>query len=519
MFPLLSLPNELIHRVIDQLHPTTIEPLAACGNKAVKSLIQERLARHRDQKAEYSTLAFGGDALRGRLQERHGWQISSPFNIEDCACRFISKYIQDSNLGHYPKNLCLDTSGFDGDEYEHGLEFTLGQAVGSKLPSKLVSSIRLCPSLEIGEDFFDHTESPPCSNWDLNTAVLFAILPNLQSMVILESHDGDLLSGCVSRFVRHVAAASHRTGATPYNFERALPLLKELTIEFDEVEDDWGSQYDVVSQENIVAYAPFAMLPSMRTLQGKNVIGRNRCEGRSSVFLWPFGTPERSLSITTISFINSAVNAQTFKSFIAGFTALREFTYHHADTISSAVVYHPQDIVEVLRTYAADTLVKLDLSARQSQLKYCEKVDQHVISLHAFTVLKFVRADDALFVGPDWENTDEEALVDQDIDMTENNDGDKLSTDLFWTLLPITCETLSLIHYRRGTKKLFRNLLEHKDSHLPQMKKIIIEDTNWMNVHSVEWHDPLEPPLDDAMKESFKDAGIECGTVQSEVSY
>ena len=521
MFPLLSLPNELILRVIDQLHPATIEPLAACGNKKVKSLIRQRLARHRDHKADYSTLVFGGDTIRGRLQERHGWRISSPFNIDDCACQFISKFIQDNDLAYYPKTLCLDTSDFDGDQYEHGLEFTLGQAVGSKLPSRLVSSIRLCPLSEIGEEDFDDTETPSCCNWNLNTALLFAILPNLQSVFILESCDGDLLSACVSRFVRHVAAASRRTDATPHNIGRALPLLKELTVEFDSMrsECDGYSEYDGIDLDNIATYAPFAMLPSMRTLQGKNVTGRKHSENCSSVFRWPFGTLERSLSITTISFINSTVNAQTFKSFIEGLAALREFTYHHEDPLGCAVVYQPQDLVEVLRTYAADTLVKLDLSARQSELNYCEKVGQHVVSLHAFTALKFIRADDALFVGPDWENTDEEVLEDGDKGTTEKPDGDKRSTNPLWTLLPMTCETLNLIHYRRGTKELFRNFLEHKESCLPALKGVTIEDTNWMGVRMAEWPDPLDPPLDDAMKEAFKDAGIECSTVESGVSY
>ena len=517
MFPLLSLPNELILHVIDQLHPTTIEPLAACGNKKVKSLIKERLNQHRNRKADYSTLVFGGYQVRERFQERCGWQISSPFNTEDCACRFISKYIQDNDLAHYPKTLCLDTSDFDDDECEYGLEFTLAQAVGSKLPSKVVSSIRLCafPEEEEEEASSDDTVNHSCSNWDLDTAVLFAILPNLKSVFIVESHDGDLLRGCFSRFVRHVAAASRRTGATPHNFERALPLLKELTIEFDDI-----SGGDEVSQENIQTFTPFAMLPSMRTLQGRCVTGRNDSdEYCSSVFLRPFDMPERSLSIETISFINSAVNAPTFKRFIEGFTALREFTYHHEGSFDGAVVYQPQDLVEVLRTFAADTLVKLDLSAQQSELCFREKIGQHLISLRAFTALKFVRVDDAIFVGPDWENAVEDISEDQDTGMTETSDGDTNSKNGLCSLLPITCETLNLVHYRRGTWKLFRNLLEHKDSHLPNLKKITIEDTNWMNVRMVQWPDPLDPLLDDAMKEAFEDAGIECATVRSEVSY
>ena len=522
MFPLLSLPDELILHVIDQLHPTTIEPLAACGNKKVKSLIQERLDQHRNRKACYSTLVFGGYQVRDRLQERLGWQISSPFNIEDCACRFISKYIQDNDLAHYPKTLCLDTSDFDDDECEYGLEFTLAQAVGSKLPSQIVSSIRLCafPEEEEEEKNSDDTVNRSCCNWDLDTAILFAILPNLESVFLVESHDGDLLRGCFSRFVRHVAAASRGTGATRYNFERALPLLKELTIEFDDISDDDGSVPYVVSQENIRTFAPFAMLPSMRTIQGRYVTGRNDSdEYHSSVFLWPFDTPMRSLSITTISFINSAINGPTFKSFIEGFTALREFTYHHEDSLGGGDLYQPQDIVEVLRTFAADTLVNLDLSARQSELNLREKAGQHVISLHAFTALKFVRVDDAIFVQPDWENFIEDISENQAMGTTEKNDGDKTSMDGLCSLLPITCETLNLIHYRRGTWKLFRNLLGQKDSRLPNMKKITIEDTNWMNVRMVQWPDPLDPPLDDAMKEAFKDAGIDCVTVRSGVSY
>lgn len=514
MFPLLSLPNELVLRIIDQLHPATIEPFAACGNKKINSLIEERLARHRYQKANYSTLVFGKDALRERLQERHGWQISSPYSIEDCACQFIGQCVQDNYLAYYPEMLCLESSDFEGEWYEPGLEFTLGQAVGPKLPSELVSSMPPCSLSEKEEENLDHTENPSCCNWDLNTAILFAMLPTLRSVFILEYHDGDLRERCVSRFVRHVADASRRTGATPYMIERALPLLKELTIEFD-----LNSEDDAGSEDDIATYAPFAMLPSMRTLQGKNVTGRSPSEPCSSVFLWPFGMPERSLSITAISFIKSAVNARTFKSFIMGFTALREFTYHHEDALGGYVVYQPQEIVEALKAYAADTLVKLDLSARQSELNFREIASQHVVSLDAFTALKSVRADDALFVAPDWENTDEEAVGTQDMDETEENDGDRCSTVPLWTLLPATCETLNLIHYRRKTAKLFRNFLAHKDSHLSKLKKITIEDTNWMGVRFVEWPDPLSPPLDDAIKESFENAGIECCTVQSEVSY
>ena len=120
---------------------------------------------------------------------------------------------------------------------------------------------------------------------------------------------------------------------------------------------------------------------------------------------------------------------------------------------------------------------------------------------------------------PDWENFIEDISEDQAMGTTEKNDGDKTSMDGLCSLLPITCETLNLIHYRRGTWKLFRNLLGQKDSRLPNMKKITIEDTNWMNVRMVQWPDPLDPPLDDAMKEAFKDAGIDCVTVRSGVSY
>lgn len=497
MFPLMRLPNELIRRVIEAVHPAGIEPLAACGNNLIGTLMQETLARHGDLKARNSNLTLGIDGERQLdLLARHHRRTKDPSVSYDCPRIPMARFLHDSHLAFYPIELQVIYPAFDEiEDEEWNSGFTDSRRGHSDISSDIIESIN--SSLY----FQDQEKAELCkevsSPYDRSagTAFLLTVLPNIESLTLCEfpTH----LHECylVRPIVERIAEVNRSIDPRSYYSGTALSQLKEVTFNFC-----------TFSTMTIRSYIAFATLPSMRALYGEKVTGGGKPP------LWPTFL-KGDLSVMEISFTKSAVNPEAFEFSLTRISRLQEFTYHH--NYDGGVNYQPRDIIDLLRLHAHTSLVLLDLSAQQDDRDLSDHEVQNIGSLQMFTALKSVRLDDTLFKRPDWNPGDEEPLEGRAIYRAEDYEEDEYSMESLVDVLPKTVEDLTLIQYCGEIRELFRNLVGMKDERLPELKKITIEETNTRNEHrGVGWFDPLPDPIDDSMKDSLKDVGVECVTIR-----
>lgn len=217
-------------------------------------------------------------------------------------------------------------------------------------------------------------------------ALLLALLPNIQRLTITEGSFWGI-EDHVWIAVEGVASLNYRRRASEksYNGE-ALSKLRHLTLSFD-VNDD---------SHNIQAFTLFATFSSIRSLEGNGI----RASDPSRV-TWPKYFKMGTSTLTKISFKNSGVSPVALGHLLVGIGSLEEFLYHHhAQPHAYNFHYEPQRMVRMLQIHAAGSLVKLDLTAVQTDDVETDRNTVCSGSLQMFTVLKAIRADDNLFRTP-----------------------------------------------------------------------------------------------------------------------
>ena len=111
---------------------------------------------------------------------------------------------------------------------------------------------------------------------------------------------------------------------------------------------------------------------------------------------WPSSFLTCHSTVTEISFTQSAIGAQHFRSFLAGIAALQRFTYEHDDGPGRAKL-QPLGIVQALEEFAAKSLISLHLAACWYGHAYEIEEDQYVKNLQKLIALKFLWIDEKFF--------------------------------------------------------------------------------------------------------------------------
>ena len=209
-------------------------------------------------------------------------------------------------------------------------------------------------------------------------SLLLTLLPNLTSITL---QDGTFVHETLSDIVQRVAEVNRDPSSSC--FGQALAYLEEFKLE----------RSDTEMSEDMNSYASFAMLPSMRYLQGDKVAGE--------ILYWPPTFQYHSCAVTRIEISDGAISTKAFENLLSAITALKQFVYFHAGPIVGNTSYDPLGIIDILRSYAAHSLEDLNIEAHQNSISLddddLDDDGDHVGSMHIFCSLKTIRLEDHLF--------------------------------------------------------------------------------------------------------------------------
>ena len=298
------------------------------------------------------------------------------------------------------------------------------------------------------------------------------LLTLLSGLVAVTIQNWSHKSEKVQEVVRQIAQANRNPESSSY--QTALTNLNQFSI--DSTRTIYG--------EDMQLYAPFAMLPSMRSLHGNKI---DDC-----LFKWPTGFKPHSSTVTEISLYDSAIESANIEVLLGGIAALKKFTYYHGGGTLRSGDYDPAGIVDALRKHAAGTLEMLDIEAHDT-FSMDEEVTPFVGSLQMFTALKSIRLEEQVFL----KNDNDKPYTVKD---AVSNEVEALFHQGYpWVplidILPasITCFTLLQMFDNKVTRTLLGGMAKHKSEKLPALKVITFECP-----------DPLEPE----MKQALKDTGL-----------
>ena len=292
--------------------------------------------------------------------------------------------------------------------------------------------------------------------------MLLMLLPNIRHLTI-QNKFADQIPIWFWRIIERIVTANRSDTFGSSN----LSKLQHFTFANN---DDLELTFDALSL--------FAMLPSMRSLEGHSINGSRL--GRPPRYLQytrPSTFPMRFSSITRLSLTQSSVDAESLQPLLAGISNLQDFEYHHRDRLSRTL-YQPHRIVNLLIQYAGTSLVRLNISADPSWSLGVRGEVQSIGSLLGLTAVKYVRADDSLFQKP---NADSEDAMSRLVD-----------------ILPKSTRILHLIHNWSVAKilGLFGGLEALNEERLPALRHLICERSRDL--------------LTDNFKEAMEAIGITC---------
>ena len=380
MSSFLHLPNELVSRVSHLVRAADLLQFASTS-KLVFALTQDALNRQRELSKRYALLKIGS--------------LESPSNAIDGlkgddthhALLLLGTILQDPDVAYHTKGMHIGDRGSDDAEnpYENTGQdiFESRQSVVTNHSAQLQQLVDRCPfvSPDLKENLKRILRRP--GNDHGAVCLLLTLLPNLK-LVHLENW-----YRCSDIF-RHIVgqiAEANQDPASP-NHGKALSRLVECSMNHEDVE--MGVLFD--------DYDVFAMLPSLRTLRGKQISGYHH-------LCWSTKLRPCSSNITEIDFTHSAINMKNFRGLLEAIQCLKKFTYHFPGPVVGDAYYTPFAILDVLRKTASQTLELLDMegiskSSEEENLIFREGESRSIGSLHMFAALKKIRLEDTLFQLP-----------------------------------------------------------------------------------------------------------------------
>ena len=281
---LLNLPNELFLEVIRLVTPEGIEQLSWCS-KDVYNVAKDALDYHRLRKQSYSIVSVHCapfQVYQGELSN-----ILHPL-------RFLADIAMDEDIAYYTTELILggchsehEVFRQDEDREELNLSDKSKQWISDKVES--------CPYLD-GYEIEDWIIQILSGFPGETSALLLTLLPNLHSVTIIDSFGSETPLGII---------VSRMAQACSQNDQSYRPALGKTSA----VSMIYGKPLDL--------YAPFAVLPSLRSFHGR-MFGE---EG----FTWSF--PPHISGVTDVRFSSCLIDAKSFTELFKGIKALASFVY------------------------------------------------------------------------------------------------------------------------------------------------------------------------------------------------
>ena len=473
MTTILDLPNEILYRIFTFVSARDI-PAFALTNKTVHRLSDEAIKYFHDVRNQHSVLTLG------EYRDADSIGIGS-CRVTGDAYFVLEDLFNGSDVAFFTKKVRIGERDEDGED-EDGLadagDVTIKRR--RKVVRKHISRIKGIVegfgsiSEEIQETILGRFED--AINQADAITILLLLLPKLEG---IDFQEGTYQSSTqrLRSVVETFAAANRDPRSSEHG--KALNKLRQIFIKREDTE----------MGEDMSFYGPFALLPSMRSLQG------NRIDGES--FHWPESLQSHPSSLVTeIDLKWSAISPSAFGTLLDGIVALRCFRYHHVGVMTGDSDYDVPGIIEALRRNTTHSLTALEIESEHIEDLNEDEQDQYIGSLKMFSKLKTIRLEDIVFTRtfnqldspvtlPDGAFYGEsQGTSDEDCDM-----------DRLVDILPASTKGFTLISTMSDEEiwYILRGLAEGKDELLPQLKRLTFE---------------CEDPLVEDMKASLKEKGI-----------
>ena len=464
-------PNEILYKIIDQIHPDDIINFSH-SHRHFHAVCEDAVSLHLQRKRIFENIIL------------HGCYRHAPNSHPLVA---IKQICMDWKIGEYPKALTFECCGRnpynsdDEDDIEKEKEeYRVAREEDDLLVSTIMEEIQdyieeravdlgvpETSGLAPGDLLMDDESDLNKFNLEASCkkvikgdrvamlALLLLFIPNLKVIRFKSCTWGnDDLRDAIHWM-------SKQTLQRTSNVRKPLMNLSEVRL---------LGRFDFWRGETFEAFMPFATLPSMRTIFGEYVEGFDRAEDE-----WKF--PPHTSNVTEIILQHSAIKAQYLSQLLLGIKALKRFTYHrHAYVEDPNELYEfcpveTHQIIGVLLEHARHSLEFLSLTGlchlrdANSDIHACKG------SLRDFEVLKEVILDSNVYVElasygrPRYDRHD----------MTYFAKRYQISRHLV-DVLPPSIETVMLIgnEIADHAPGLLDNFVEEKERRLPKLSKLLI---------------------------------------------
>ena len=464
MNSLLEFTNELLYKIVDQVHPDDIFNFALSCRHLYR-LAGEALSLHVERKP-YQNFILDGC-------HRHTHNLH-PLEFMETLC-------MDWRAGEYVKTLRVEccqhpVEGSKKEDIEK--DYTIYEDAVEN-DQQLCAAVMLRIESFIQEKIFEsgvptldrHDHVARSLHCDSNrkpkfcdvqylcdsaksgdrgaiVALLLFFLPNLKALHFTEF--SWYAAPSLDRVIHSMAEPNTRT---------RTPLMELSKVHFEGAEGNSKG-------ENFEALISFAALPSTRR------ISANFVEGRVDQMIdWSF--PAHSSNVTEILLQHGQVKADFLRQLLIGVKQLKRFWYEHHDhdaSEPSGRMMETQDIIGTLLEHAKHSLEYLSLTGRPANIHSCKT------SLRDFKILKEVVLESQIYVeelGPIHPELSPDSL--QDL------------VRLVYVLPPST-ESIKLVgcFVLDHAPYLLHDLLEQKETLLPNLKNLKIwsfvrrPEANWV---------------------------------------
>ncbi|KAF6241332.1 hypothetical protein HO173_000042 [Letharia columbiana] len=426
---LLDLPNEILDKIVDQIHPEDIINFSL-SRLRIYRVARDAVSLHLERKTTYEDVV-----LHGCHRHAHN---AHPL-------RLIQDICMDWRIGEYPKVLMIECchhpchpDNFSPEEDDNYVEEyqiqkmeddevvqTIMPVIQGYIEEKVAQSRvsnqrrfdvgRLCDNVRNGER-------------DSAFAFLLFFLPNLEEI-------------CLAQSTWHFRTLEHAILAISEQNLQRTPWTRKPLMNLSQVRI-LGSSDDIGDGEDFQVFSGI------------------RCAPINADDVWALRGRLRH-----------AVIAEYLTELLAGIRALKRFTYSHNENLVEGSGMEPHKILGVLLEHAKHSLEYLSLTGRYDPHDEESDIDPRNGSLRDFEVLKEIVLDGRVYV----EHTPDDSQESNSADISYPETHGHFIRHLV-DVLPPSIETVSLVGAGGAAHvpDLLENLLEQKELRLPKLRNLII---------------------------------------------
>lgn len=466
MFDLLSLPNEILYRIIECVDPKDLDDLSkSCP--LLERLSEKTLAEHHEREREYTKVFLQGC-------HRHG-DDSHPLDL-------LSSIFRDAKVALYPISLTVECCGCREEEHTDenlaeaedlwGLPTDRDAVDKWKIDASTVANIMAdyandTQKLVMNSGYFNKKgrehwfDLVRRSNRGAILALLLTLLPNLET---LQCNQYTWKARNFKEIVRHMtnprgrkASKMHKKGA------KILTKLREVKIDGHACD----GYFEFFEDFDLAAY--FAKLPSVRTIYASPA--KNFLDDRNP---W-IEVGSRTSNIEEITVRTGEMDATYMSRCLGSLKALRKFEYSNPWDIT--YVLHRSGVIVILEALLEHANTSLELlSLHSSPWSSLEGGAAIPLTLKPFDKLKEATLSCHLWAPVFLEDNEEPQNIRSDDSAVQKPNLFRPSKLV--DILPGCMEKVNF--YGKAAMEhvetMLQGLVEHKANRLPRLEEITFDE-------------------------------------------